>query len=662
MAGFRVLLALLLCVCAAYGSIITDLLDAIERAVDCGTCHAALVPLQGISYLGDSAFSNTVIALCKAVKLQDADVCAGVLGQQGPLLAHDLRSISAFGQTATKLCDSVFGLCQPPAINKYSVPFPKPPPANPKVFKSQGRPPIQVSHFSDVHIDREYAPGSDLNCTKPICCRNYADSAKPPKVPARPMGEHHCDTTTGLVQSMLRTVNSNPKNAFSIFTGDVVEASVWLVNKTGVTNDLKLFNNEMNTLLVNAPVYPAVGNHEIAPINAFPRNTSSDAHFADWVFDIQGKAWTKWITPAGVNQFNHYSGSYSVVHPRSNLRIISINTVYWYKANFWLYDSDKLQPDPNGILAFTVQELQAAEDAGQRAWIVAHMPPGGRDALQDQSNYFDQIVQRYKNTIAGQFYGHSHMDQFGIAYSDYTRRSAETAVSVAMIAPALTPRGKHHFCTPISRVPRFLYYAYQLPRADGNSAFKVYDVDPDTYEIMDAKVYRSNLDSPTFQTSPTWELYYSARETYGPLVGVQPSEALGPAFWHRVTEAFARNDTAFQQYNTFLNAGYGVTPCDGACKNATICELRALRAQDNCVRPESRCAGCFAYVAKPGLHFRKRDGESADVHDLPGDCEGAGLGSIFAELPLRVADQSPAERAELERVMEEALAASQPSA
>ncbi len=40
--------------------------------------------------------------------------------------------------------------------------------------------------------------------------------------------------------------------------------------------------------------------------------------------------------------------------------------------------------DPNGILAFTVKQLQEAEDAGQRVWLVAHMPPGRQDALNDQ--------------------------------------------------------------------------------------------------------------------------------------------------------------------------------------------------------------------------------------------------------------------------------------
>lgn len=84
------------------------------------------------------------------------------------------------------------------------------------------------------------------------------------------------------------------------------------------------------------------------------------------------------------------------------------------------------RPDPNGILAFLVQELQATEDAGQRAWILGHIPFGSGDYLHDQvrmkgsylsfdlirfsfqSNYYDQILQRYKNTIAGHFFGHTH--------------------------------------------------------------------------------------------------------------------------------------------------------------------------------------------------------------------------------------------------------------
>jgi sphingomyelin phosphodiesterase len=74
-----------------------------------------------------------------------------------------------------------------------------------------------------------------------------------------------------------------------------------------------------------------------------------------------------------------------------------------------------------------VDQLQAAEDAGQRVWIIGHIPIGAADLLVDQvcfsvgclhgfflfrrfaqSNYYDQVLQRYKNTIAAQFFGHTH--------------------------------------------------------------------------------------------------------------------------------------------------------------------------------------------------------------------------------------------------------------
>jgi hypothetical protein len=91
--------------------------------------------------------------------------------------------------------------------------------------------------------------------------------------------------------------------------------------------------------------------------------------------------------------------------------------------------SSEHRPDPNGILAFLVDVLQATEDAGQRAWIIGHVPPGHVDTMHDQvsfdehqsfesfvwptyfltqSNHYNQVIQRYNNSIAGQFFGHSH--------------------------------------------------------------------------------------------------------------------------------------------------------------------------------------------------------------------------------------------------------------
>ncbi|KJA25536.1 hypothetical protein HYPSUDRAFT_405070 [Hypholoma sublateritium FD-334 SS-4] len=576
----------------ARASVVSNVLDALEQAVTCASCHALLGVLKPVTLLGDTIFSNALIAICQTLNAEDDDVCKGVIQQQGPIVAHSLRHISASGQTATKFCNALVGLCDAPAVNAYTVPFPKVVPSTPKVFTSTGKAPFRVVHFSDVHIDRSYTPGSEANCTKPICCRKFADQTGAVSVSAGPIGSHGCDTTGALSQSMLKTVSAQ-NTLFSIFTGDVVEASVWLVNQTGVTADLKQFNEEM-AAYVNSPVYPVIG-HEAAPINSFPRNTTSTSTTAQWVFDTQSQGWSQWIGTASASQVQHISGSYSSVVSGTDLRIISLNTVYWYKDNFWLYDSDKVQPDPNGILAFAVEQLQAAEDAGQRVWIIAHMPPSSADAFHDQSNYFNQIVQRYQNTIAAQFYGHSHVDEFAIAYSNYSNQIDTTANNVAYIAPSLTPR-------------------------NANPAFRIYDVDPDTYEIMDSRTFISDMSDASFQTAPVWKLEYSARDLYGAAIGGwSATQSLTAAFWHKVTEAFSSNDALFQQFISLKTRGFDVTACTGECKTKVICNLRALRAENSC------------NVATPGFNFARRENiAGGSIHRGHRDhCEGTGLGSIF---------------------------------
>ncbi|KAJ6460506.1 sphingomyelin phosphodiesterase [Mycena sanguinolenta] len=568
------------------GDASTDaLLSAVQNADDCPSCLAMLSAFQTIALTGDDAFIVAFTNLCIGLGADDPDVCTGIVGLHGPILAHDLRSINTIGQTAEKLCDALLGMCVTHPINPFTVPFPKPPPSNPKKFISRGRPPIQVAHLSDVHIDRMYTVGSEANCTKSICCRDFPDSPAIPTEPALPNGNSNCDSPISLGDSMLEEVERlNPR--FSIFTGDVVVRADWLVHQPEATTDLRAFNEQMASKL-SAPVFPS-----LAPVNSFARSTSHTKNNSQFVFDTQSASWEQWIGPTAAFEVDHNSGSYSAKIPDLNLRIIAINTQYWYKQNFWLYDSDVFQPDPNGVIAFLVHALQAAEDAGDRAWIIGHIPLGKEDTMQDQSNYYDQVLQRYINTIAGQFFGHSHKDQFEIAYSNYSEQTAANAVSVGLIGPALTP-------------------------SSGNPAFKFYDVDPDTFSVVDSSVIFSNLSDPEFPVRPTWRLYYSARETYGPLVGLAPDEPLSAAFWHNLTEVFGVNETAFQMFNTFISRGGAVTACDADCQNATICDMRAFRSQNNCDTPT------------PGFSFRRRATVSHAEHD---SCEGSGLAHILSRM------------------------------
>jgi len=182
------------------------------------------------------------------IQLADDDVCAGTFKLDGPILAHSLRNFDVGTITAQKFCFAVFGLCPQPDVTPFTVPFPKPTPKNPKKFVSKGAKPFEVIHFSDVHIDRQYTVstyssvqrntlifekvGADANCTKNICCRNFADETGPVTSPAQPFGNSHCDSPPVLADSMLSAFTQvAPSAKFHIFTGDVVEGATWLVDQ-----------------------------------------------------------------------------------------------------------------------------------------------------------------------------------------------------------------------------------------------------------------------------------------------------------------------------------------------------------------------------------------------------------------------------------------------
>ncbi|GAA5880774.1 hypothetical protein JCM1840_001369 [Sporobolomyces johnsonii] len=580
--------AILLAICV-YASFVDDFMGDVEMAISCGTCIGLLAPLQALAHVGDDAFVDLFVGFCTKLGIEDADVCAGAVGSQAPILAHDLRSMSLASHAAKTFCSTVFGLCPlqktiPHTVNLTDPPVEpedfasqfKPDGPRPRVAKrwqSKGREPFQVVHISDVHVDRNYLPGASTVCSKVICCRDYGQNSigDSVKFPAGEFGNKHCDAPEALVESMFQAIDEfAPNKSFTIFTGDVVESAVWAVDQPGVSEDLHLWNEDMQ-----APSYPVFGNHDIAPVNSFPRETSPTGRESQWVFDIAARDWKKWIGHQAAEQVKKMSGCYARVHPGTELKIISVNTNYWYKQNFWLYDSDIPIWDPNGILTWMAHELDLAEQAGQRAWIIGHMPWGKVDAMRDQSNYANQIFQRYHRTIAAHFYGHSHVDEFEIAYPDYDDRRADTANGIAYISGALTP-------------------------TSGNPVFRIYDVDPDTYEVMDFTPIYTNKTDPTFELDPVWKPYYSARKSYGSYLDPPHPDgaSLNATFWHRVTEVFERNETVFQMFNTRLSRGGKVEDCSGPiCKSNTICMLRSMRSESNCA------------VIQPGLSFKdqKRD-------------------------------------------------------
>jgi sphingomyelin phosphodiesterase len=371
-----------------------------------------------------------------------------------------------------------------------------------------------------------------------------------------------------------------PDATFMLFTGDIVDHAVW--NTTEAQNILDI-NDAYNLMAgLGKPVFGTIGNHESSPTNAFPP-TALNNNAAQWVYDTVAADWQQWIG-AGADASVQGFGSYSVQWGTTNLRIISINTNMYYVQNYWLY-TEPMEVDPSGQFAWLVTQLDAAEKAGERAYILGHMAMGLSDAFHDYSFTFDEIVNRYSNTIAGLFFGHTHADEFEVSYSNYGARSADNAVAVQYLCPSLTP-------------------------TNGMPAFRVYTVDPDTWAVLDHTTYIADMTNEAFQTTgPVWTEYYSARDAYAGIVDPPLPEGaeLSPAFWHDVSAVFATDDDAFNGYIERKSRNWDVESCTGTCQTNEVCQIQSGQSTYNCVIPA------------PGVHFSKRE-------EVLGDGDGSASG------------------------------------
>ena len=80
---------------------------------------------------------------------------------------------------------------------------------------------------------------------------------------------------------------------------------------------------------------------------------------------------------------------------------------------------------------FTVDMLLEAENNGERVILLGHIPPGEPDQIDFCSKQFYKIVNRFKDTIRAQFYGHTHWDHLRIFYE-------QGATNIAYVTPSVT--------------------------------------------------------------------------------------------------------------------------------------------------------------------------------------------------------------------------------
>jgi hypothetical protein len=350
---------------------------------------------------------------------------------------------------------------------------------------------------------------------------------------------------------------------FTIYTGDLVAHDPQSSLSRAYTTYAETSVFGMFKSYITGPVFAALGNHDSNPENIdAPHSLPGPlGQQQSWNFDHVASLWQHegWITPAAARQARTHYGGYSIKTQYPGLRIIAFNTDFWYRTNFFNY-INTTNPDNSGIFAWMITELQAAEDAGERVWIVGHVISGwdGTNPLPNPTDLFYQIVARYSpHVIANVFFGHTHEDHIMLYYANNgTQQSAAAALAAAWIGPSVTPL------------------------TNLNSGFRLYEVDTGDFSVYEAYTFYSNVSTYAglaAASGPTFALEYSTRDAYGPAAGWPAEAPLNATFWHRVTEAMEANHTLVSVQNAYQGKLSKKSPaCDTAdCANAKICYMRS---------------------------------------------------------------------------------------
>ncbi|KAJ3527846.1 hypothetical protein NM688_g8072 [Phlebia brevispora] len=553
----------------------------------CGACIATLEVGKMLAMAAPDQGPAWIIALCNQFHFESNCEASFSINDMGGVVTQVLANADVGGLDGQMLCEGFFGGLCPAALTTplnltgwfaKPKPNPLPPPKTPSGKR------LKVLHISDVHLDPRYSTGSEANCTSSLCCRanNFARSS--PNVtlfPAPRYGAYLCDTPFSL---MLAALPSIPILAgvqqtgfdFTVFTGDLVShdpdfqlSRDYVKYTEAVLYDL--FKRELNS----GPVYPVLGNHDTY-------NQAQDAPHAlnppladqfSWNYDHVSSLWEQkgWIPESAVELARAHYAAYMVKRV-DGLRIITLNTDFFGVLSFTGYRDNLFNfinmtvPDTSGMLRFLTDELQDAEDAGDRAWILGHVLSGwdGTNALLNPTNLFYQIVDRFSpHVIAGIFWGHTHEDELSIFYANNaTVIDAENALAVSWVGLVIQHVGV-------------------IATMTLTASLTCHVVMQKTFDIVDAFTWMADVNSfPELdgQTKfgPTYRLEYSTRATYGANITWGPNDPLNATWWHLVSEQLEQNQSLVTAFNTFQGkSSVRTQPCTGECAVAKVCYMRS---------------------------------------------------------------------------------------
>jgi hypothetical protein len=197
--------------------------------------------------------------------------------------------------------------------------------------------------------------------------------------------ESRCDTPYYLGLAALQSIGaltgtgselSTP--AWTVYTGDLVSHDSQNQLSQAYVEYTETSIYDMLKSYIKGPVFAVLGNHDPSPeaIDGPHSLPGPVGQQFSWNYNHVSGLWKNngWLDETEAAQAATHYAAYSVKN-QYGLRIITLNTDFWYKSNY-LNFINTTDPDVSGTFSFLIQELQNAEDAGERVWILGHVLSG----------------------------------------------------------------------------------------------------------------------------------------------------------------------------------------------------------------------------------------------------------------------------------------------
>ena len=334
-------------------------------------------------------------------------------------------------------------------------------------------PPPKVEHRFLIASDLHFNPMADRKLVDEL---NAAEVDKWESILNRSrltaFSQYGEDTNWWLMRSALDAMRSTlPHPAFILVTGDMLAhqfPSIYQRNakdksresyRKFVLKTMQFISLELRQRFPHTTILLTPGNNDddcgdynIEANGPFLNDTAEFVHELARADDAMKDSWKS-------------LGSYDVPHPAiPKMRVLSLNSIFLsnkYRAQkFSDGCAETPSSAPQDVLAWLRKELNRAQQAHEKVWLMFHIPPGmdGYSTLENYMNLakseapaqacsaapvpmwvpqwtaqFDELLAKYRDTVTAAFAGHTHSDDFRII------DAGNTSASYVLINASISP-------------------------------------------------------------------------------------------------------------------------------------------------------------------------------------------------------------------------------